>query len=1422
MRLFRRLTKREWKEIGEKYKDGGVHMYRGKRTLFYNGEELWEGNAFTGDPLIYNTEERQSWEVIIVLPGVEIIPTSTFYECKNIKTVIMADTVKRIEDHAFFDCWKLIFVKLSRNLEYIGKWAFAGCDSLTSIFIPPSCREIDDRAFQSCQKLIILQVPQQTQLGDDVIHKTALIRESPFEIEEYYEYNNNDDINEWIKKDHHEDFPLHKICCSENPTFKKEYPAEDWTKEDDCKLTPLHYLSSNPHVNIGFIQNIIQQNQSAFLGSNEQAKLGESLLFEIAAFLPIRFSALQCFIKMYPKLREVRNGEGQTLQEVREQKYDPPTKTLKSFGKNDVGLNDNPKKTPDRLGYSIYAEGISKIAQDAEKSGTYFCVGLLGPWGSGKTKLWNLIKENLESSTEGGKVEVEERDVEEGEEENNQDDQEKLEKEQNKAEVAPGEQNITCFGSYIAFLEKYCCLREVHEKSVGASRKYENEMRNETIAMIVILSPFVLIALPFLVLSKRCCRKDKDRVMNQSSLDLKLHQANTIADLILGQKELYYSFAKTRPFTFKILLRRFILVPVRFFCRFSQMFVGSFTAMVNLKICRSQSLRRTEEACEKPKYIFAEFNAWTYNGSDNLWASLVEQLYTVVEEEFSPLEVRSHRASIDLLKKYSKDNDNDEEEGVDKEEERAGALFRFYMWTIMSFALAIIGVAIGIWLFQDSRNEDNGSDVEARPRGTYFIGQIGGITFLTMSPIPLLKQLFIFLKDILPILRQGHRQLIQSAIFGKRFRRRDFSQEMGFMSEVKTEIEYLFDFLQVKRKHDEATNKTHPVRLCIFVDDLDRCNSKTVVSVLEAVFLLLSESPITCYLAIDTRLVVASIDEHYTVHDRAGINGYDFLEKIIQLPFCVPDLTDSKKQAFINRLFLSGQLDPVQLCSTITKLKTNHNLYPDTDRFGEVPQGLNKDNALIHLAQEYAKFHRAQLQVPLGVEHRNFLLEHDLVDKPDCIGELSKAQKESFLYHAAYYLQQVQETVHNENMDDEEENEESTEFQRTQGNIEDVDGEDDIEVHESNEEDDIEVHESNEEDDIEVHESNEEDDIEVHESNEEDDIEVHEEDDIEVHEIDFVKEFPWVTKEVKTAVPLSSMMTPQEREWFTDYASYISGKPRCITRVVNCYNLARYVAEKVTPEAIYKNAITPKRKLMKLIILSEFWPYRTAFLMQVAEDIMQLNVSLLCLYNRVVEPLLHSTSNPREAEKMLARDGDPQLFEHLLSSVSDIDDVKSDLLKVKDIVVPFNNVHVEKIDESIHLRYFVLNMSRHMLEYCARCLDNLILYSEERYSFVDKCKREVLMYKHKHKYFTSGETPIDTTNKTEETKPESNSSSKEDHPQNDPLSSNEVIFIRVQNAKGEIEDVIKCQMDEEITLAEHLEKSTKCTRSVHIDDDLFI
>jgi hypothetical protein len=238
-------------------------MYKGKITYFYNGEILWDEE--TEEFLIYDEEERKTWEVIIVLPGVEVIPKNTFCGCdngktvggcKNVKTVIMSDSVKRIESWAFSYCGRLEFVRLSSNLEYIGSFAFEACRSLSSIFIPPSCREISDSAFYMCTKLIILSVPRQTQLGEQVIGNTAFIKASPFEVDENgYYYDHNEEVNEWIKNlNQAEEFALHRECASiEPPSEENIYEIINHQGlpsihvKNEIGLTAFEYLQKNPY-----------------------------------------------------------------------------------------------------------------------------------------------------------------------------------------------------------------------------------------------------------------------------------------------------------------------------------------------------------------------------------------------------------------------------------------------------------------------------------------------------------------------------------------------------------------------------------------------------------------------------------------------------------------------------------------------------------------------------------------------------------------------------------------------------------------------------------------------------------------------------------------------------------------------------------------------------------------------------------------------------------------------------------------------------------------------------------------------------------------------------------------------------------------------------------------------------------------------
>ena len=243
MKLQRNLTSKEWAEVAAL--GPGIRKYQGKVTVFYNGEEnLWE-------------EERESWEVIIVLPGVKVIHWNIFHCCPNVETVIMSDSVKRIDSEAFMECESLKFVKLSRNLKYIGRFAFLFCNSLTSIFIPPSCREIGYQAFADCKELIIFSVPQRTQLDRNVIAETALLKGTTFETDEDGDYENTQEVNAWIKNiNDEEEYALHRACSSYNPLtdiiydIVKRQGLKSFATKNQIGVTPLQYLKENPFANI--------------------------------------------------------------------------------------------------------------------------------------------------------------------------------------------------------------------------------------------------------------------------------------------------------------------------------------------------------------------------------------------------------------------------------------------------------------------------------------------------------------------------------------------------------------------------------------------------------------------------------------------------------------------------------------------------------------------------------------------------------------------------------------------------------------------------------------------------------------------------------------------------------------------------------------------------------------------------------------------------------------------------------------------------------------------------------------------------------------------------------------------------------------------------------------------------------------------
>ena len=64
------------------------------------------------------------------------------------------------------------------------------------------------------------------------------------------------------------------------------------------------------------------------------------------------------------------------------------------------GTSDSPHGEPDRLGFHVYAEALSRVIRAVEAPNTSLCVGLFAPWGAGKTFFYNLIKDDLVKSAE--------------------------------------------------------------------------------------------------------------------------------------------------------------------------------------------------------------------------------------------------------------------------------------------------------------------------------------------------------------------------------------------------------------------------------------------------------------------------------------------------------------------------------------------------------------------------------------------------------------------------------------------------------------------------------------------------------------------------------------------------------------------------------------------------------------------------------------------------------------------------------------------------------------------------------------------------------------------------------------------------------------------------------------------------------------
>jgi hypothetical protein len=152
--------------------------------------------------------------------------------------------------------------------------------------------------------------------------------------------------------------------------------------------------------------------------------------------------------------------------------------------------------------------------------------------------------------------------------------------------------------------------------------------------------------------------------------------------------------------------------------------------------------------------------------------------------------------------------------------------------------------------------------------------------------------------------------------FAERAASSDYRARMGLLATIRRDFADLRAWLR-----DDARPGPAVDRIVLYVDDLDRCSSKRVVEVLEAVHLLLALDLFVVVVGVDPRWLLGSLEERYGAQfaPRAGrqwrATPQDFLEKIFQIPFSVRPMDAAGFQRLIRDLLPVRQAAPEAVAS---------------------------------------------------------------------------------------------------------------------------------------------------------------------------------------------------------------------------------------------------------------------------------------------------------------------------------------------------------------------------------------------------------------------------------------------------------------------------------------------------------------------------
>jgi hypothetical protein len=111
-----------------------------------------------------------------------------------------------------------------------------------------------------------------------------------------------------------------------------------------------------------------------------------------------------------------------------------------------------------------------------------------------------------------------------------------------------------------------------------------------------------------------------------------------------------------------------------------------------------------------------------------------------------------------------------------------------------------------------------------------------------------------------------------------------YPQASGYLQRAMTKL----------REHDKE------YRIIVFIDDLDRCTPERALEILESIKSFFDIEGIIFVLALNYISLDSIIREKFG--NNSSISGFDYIEKIVQLPFPLPNWSDADIKDFVNSI----------------------------------------------------------------------------------------------------------------------------------------------------------------------------------------------------------------------------------------------------------------------------------------------------------------------------------------------------------------------------------------------------------------------------------------------------------------------------------------------------------------------------------------